>query len=263
VFKDMVREWSSSMGACTIGFVAVQGRGILGLYCLTDQVRPEASQVLRSLMADGYELALLTGDGNNAASAVAEQIGLPPSAVYSQLLPEDKLHLVGSSLERNQRSLFGSSKVMFVGDGINDAPALATADIGVSMGEGAAVAMEMSDVTLMDSNLAKLQDVLDMGRRVRRTVRENIALSLICKVAVVCLTFMGYMTLLYAIASDVGVMLLVTLNGMKLLPRSNDPNSTVAPSVGERRQRRSGRASYASVASQSSAGARHDALELV
>jgi Zn2+/Cd2+-exporting ATPase len=263
-FKDMVREWSSSMGACTVGFVAVQGRGILGLYCLTDQVRPEAAQVLRSLMGQGYEVALLTGDGRNSARAVAEQIGLPPSAVHSQLLPEDKLHLVGSSLERNQRSLFGSSKVMFVGDGINDAPALATADIGVSMGEGAAVAMEMSDVTLMDSNLAKLRDVLDMGQRVRRTVRENIALSLVCKVAVVCLTFMGYMTLLYAIASDVGVMLLVTLNGMKLLPRSNDTNSTLAlPLVGERRQRRSGRASYARVASQSSSGVNPDALELV
>jgi Zn2+/Cd2+-exporting ATPase len=263
-FKDMVREWSSSMGACTVGFVAVQGRGILGLYCLTDQVRPEASQVLHSLMGQGYEVALLTGDGSNSARAVAEQIGLPPSAVYSQLLPEDKLHLVGSSLERNQRSLFGSSKVMFVGDGINDAPALATADIGVSMGEGAAVAMDMSDVTLMDSNLAKLRDVLDMGQRVRRTVRENIALSLVCKVAVVCLTFMGYMTLLYAIASDVGVMLLVTLNGMKLLPRSNDANSTLAlPLVGDGRQRRSGRASYARVASQSSSGVNPDALELV
>jgi cation transport ATPase len=95
---------------------------------------------------------------------------------------------------------------------------LAVADVGVSMGDGAALAMEMSDVTLMDSNLSKLVYVLEMGTRVMFTVQENIILSLACKFVVVALTFGGYMTLLYAIASDVGVMLIVTLNGMKLLP---------------------------------------------
>jgi Zn2+/Cd2+-exporting ATPase len=87
------------------------------------------------------------------------------------------------------------------------------------MGEGAAIAMEMSDVTLMDSSLEKLVYVLKMGKRVMHTVQENIVLSLLCKLAVVGLTFAGSMTLLFAIASDVGVMLLVTLNGLKLLPR--------------------------------------------
>ena len=92
------------------------------------------------------------------------------------------------------------------------------------MGEGAAaLATEMSDVTLMDADLTKLVYVLDMGTRVLHTIRENILLSLFCKLAVVVLTFSGHMTLLYAIASDVGVMLLVTLNGMKLLPGSNAP----------------------------------------
>ena len=100
---------------------------------------------------------------------------------------------------------------------MNDAPALAVADIGCSMGEGAAMAMEMSDVTLMDSNLNKLSYVIYMGRRVLRTVKENILISLVSKMVVVCLTFFGKMTLLLAIASDVGVMLIVTLNGMKLL----------------------------------------------
>jgi magnesium-transporting ATPase (P-type) len=101
---------------------------------------------------------------------------------------------------------------------------LAVADVGVSMGEGVgtALAMEMSDVTLMDSNLQKLEYVLNMGTRVVFTIQENICMSLACKVLVVVLTFAGYMTLLYAIASDVGVMLLVTLNGMKLLPGRAD-----------------------------------------
>ena len=101
---------------------------------------------------------------------------------------------------------------------MNDAPALAVADVGVAMGEGAALAMEMSDVTLMDSNLTKLLYSIQMGARVIRTIRENIIFSLFAKLFVVVLTFAGYMTLLLAIAADVGVMLVVTLNGMKLLP---------------------------------------------
>ena len=107
------------------------------------------------------------------------------------------------------------------------------------MGEGAALSMEMSDVTLMDSlmdsNISKLVYVLKMGARVMGTVRENIFLSLVCKMAVVGLTFAGYMTLLYAIASDVGVMLLVTLNGMCHSARgtstgrtSNEPRDSTA-----------------------------------
>ena len=103
---------------------------------------------------------------------------------------------------------------------IIDGPALAVADIGVAMGEGAALAMEMSDVTLMDSKLDKLLFSIKMGTKVIMTVQENIAFSVAAKVIVITLTFGGKMTLLGAIASDVGVMLLVSINGMKLLPKN-------------------------------------------
>ena len=116
--------------------------------------------------------------------------------------------------------LHRNKQVVFCGDGINDCPSLAVADVGVAMGEGASLALEVGDVTLMDSNLSKLVYVINMGTRVVATIKENIALSLICKLVVVGLTFYGKMTLLFAIASDVGVMLLVTVNGMKLMPRN-------------------------------------------
>ena len=222
--KTSTMSWGDDGG--TVGFIGVEGEGIIGAYCVTDKMRPEAKSVVGSLLFDGYNVVLLTGDGEGAAKAVGRQIGLTEDAIHSQLLPEDKLHFVGSLKQpppRHSLGLFGRHpKVLFCGDGVNDAPALATADIGVSMGEGAAVAMEMSDVTLMDSNLSKILYVLKMGSRVMCTVRENILLSLFCKLVVVGLTFAGYMTLLYAIASDVGVMLLVTVNGMKLLPRNTE-----------------------------------------
>jgi Cd2+/Zn2+-exporting ATPase len=229
--KHIVDQWEVDQGG-TVGFIGVEGIGIVGSYCATDVVRLEAKETVQAFLSSGFDVLMLTGDGAGAAKSVARQVGIPESAVHSQLLPEDKLSFVTklkSTTNENDESDDTPSinicqkerKVLFCGDGVNDAPALAFADVGISMGEGAALAMEMSDVTLMDSNLSKLQYVIHVGSRVLQTIRENIIISLLCKFIVIALTFGGYMTLLLAIASDVGVMLLVTFNGMKLLPRSD------------------------------------------
>jgi len=219
--KNQTEAWSGAGG--TVGFIGIEDKGIVGTFCVTDAIRPEAKDIVKSLLDGGIEVIMLTGDGEGAAQSVAKQIGLPSSAVHSQLLPEDKLHFVGSLIQppaKRCTSCTPKSLVMMVGDGINDAPALAVADVGVAMGEGAALAMEMSDITLMDCNLSKLVYTIKMGTRVVVTIQENIFLSLLAKLMVIGLTLAGKMTLLSAIAADVGIMLIVTLNGIKLLPKT-------------------------------------------
>lgn len=220
--KNLVKEWEESGG--TIGFIGCREDGIIGMFCVKDSVREEARQALDELKKTGIEAYMCTGDSEATAQAVAKEIGMLGHCVNSELLPEDKLRFVEGLMHPEPKELALCRKkryVLFCGDGVNDAPALAAVDIGVSMGEGAAMALEMSDVTLMDSRLTKLPYVIKMGQRVLKTVKENIIISFVAKFAVVLLTFMGKMTLLYAITADVGVMLLVTLNGMKLLPNDH------------------------------------------
>lgn len=216
---ESATKWSEEGG--TVGFIGIEDLGIIGMFCVKDTIRDEASDIIRELQNSGFEVIMLTGDGEGAAQAVGREIGLEKSSIRSQLLPEDKLHFVSGlkgSPANNHASLSGKKKlILMVGDGVNDAPALSVADVGVAMGEGASVAMEMSDVTLMDSNLSKLLFSMNMGAKVIRTVKENIVFSMLVNLIAVVFTFMGKMTLFLAIISDVGVMLLVTLNGMKLL----------------------------------------------
>jgi len=230
--KNIVEEWEDTGG--TVGFIGTN-KQIIGMFCVKDSVREEAKEALQELEEAQIETFMCTGDSNTTAQAVAKEIGIPNHRVNSQLLPQDKLDFV-KTLRRPEPKKFALCQkkqyVLFCGDGVNDAPALAGVHISVSMGGGAAMALELSDVTLMDSRLTKLPYVIKMGQRVLTTVKENIILSFVAKFAVILLTFMGKMTLLYAIASDVGIMLLVTLNGMKLLP--NDDYDPVEPEQNRR-----------------------------
>jgi Cd2+/Zn2+-exporting ATPase len=152
---------------------------------------------------------MLTGDSPQAARRIADKLG-NIDEVHAGLLPAEKL----AQIERLQHY----DAVAMVGDGINDAPALARADIGIAMGGGGtAQAMEIADVVLMQDNLSHVDMALRMARDCRSIVRQNIILSLVVKIAFLAFALLGIATLWMAVVADVGAMVLVTLNGMRLL----------------------------------------------
>jgi Zn2+/Cd2+-exporting ATPase len=185
---------------------------VVGAIGVEDSLRDETREVLAALhrSAPGLRTAMLTGDNERVARDVAQRIG-QVDVVRAGLLPADKL----AAIEQLQRD---HGPVAMVGDGINDAPALARADVGIAMGgAGSAQAMETADVVLMQDDLKRLPAALAIARRNRVIVKQNIALSLGLKLAFLALAIPGLATLWLAVLADVGTTVLVTLNGMRML----------------------------------------------
>ena len=151
--------------------------------------------------------AMLTGDNVNVARAVAEQAGI--DEVQAGLLPDQKVAAVRALCNR-----YGA--VAMVGDGINDAPALAAATVGIAVGSGTGQAIETADVVLMGDGLTKLPHALRLAQATMRTIRTNIALAIGIKVGTMVLVLLGLSTMWLAVLADVGALLLVTLRGMRL-----------------------------------------------
>jgi Cd2+/Zn2+-exporting ATPase len=182
----------------------------LAAFGLRDEARPEAAAAIAALRHNGAErIVMLTGDNDAVARSVAERVGI--DEVHASLLPEEKLARV-----RELEQTTGS--VAMVGDGINDAPALAAARVGVAMGAaGSAIALDSANVALMSDDLSRLPLAMDLAQRAMRIMHQNIAASLLVKGFVVVLVPFGLVTLWMAVAADMGMSLLVTLNGLRLL----------------------------------------------
>jgi Cd2+/Zn2+-exporting ATPase len=182
----------------------------LGLIALSDEVRPEAAAVVDALRRGGVRhVVMLTGDNERTAAAVASRAGV--SEHRSRLLPADKVGAV-----RELADEYGT--IAMVGDGVNDAPALAAASLGIAMGAaGSDTALETADVALMTPEITALPGLLDLGRRTVRTIRANVAFSVATKAVVLVLAAIGIAPLWLAVFADTGVSLLVTLNGLRLL----------------------------------------------
>jgi Cd2+/Zn2+-exporting ATPase len=182
----------------------------IGLLGVADAVRTDAARAVADLRLAGVaHVAMLTGDNPAAAARVAEMVGI--SEYRARLLPEGKTDAVSELREE-----YGL--VAVVGDGINDAPALASADIGIAMGAAASqTALETADVALLGDDLSALPRFIGLGRRTMRIIRQNIALSLAVKAVFLVLAMTGQATLWMAVFADTGIALVVIANGLRLL----------------------------------------------
>ncbi|HLC27650.1 MAG TPA: heavy metal translocating P-type ATPase, partial [bacterium] len=182
---------------------------VMGMITFVDTPRPGARNALDQIKECGLEVVMLTGDNRGAAEAMASQLGI--DRVYYELLPENKVQVV-------QSLTTGGKKVAMVGDGINDAPALAASAVGIAMGgAGTHAALETADIVLMGDDLSQLPLTIRTGRRAVNIIRANIALALLIKAVFLVLTLSGLATLWMALAADMGGSLLVTANGLRLL----------------------------------------------
>lgn len=184
--------------------------GVLGMIALADEIRPETRSAIEQLHEAGIRpVVMLTGDNENTAQAIAREAGI--DEVYAGLSPEQKYEAI-------ERLVADHEPAAMVGDGVNDAPALARASLGLAMGAaGSDAAIETADIALMADDLSKLPWLVEHSRRTLRVIQQNIGFSLAVKVAFVVLTFAGYASLWAAIAADMGASLLVIANGLRLL----------------------------------------------
>ena len=191
----------------TVVYVAVDGR-FLGYLVISDTLKPGAAEAIRHLNTLGTATVMLTGDEAASANAVAKEVGI--DRVYSRLLPQEKLERL-----RTIRKETGAA--MFVGDGINDAPVLAGADVGAAMGSGADAAIEAADVVFMTSDVKAIPQSLEIARRTNQVAWQNVTFALAVKFLVMALGLLGYASMWLAVFADSGVAMLCVLNAIRML----------------------------------------------
>ncbi len=217
---ELMRENGIEPQICdggTVVHVAKDGKYV-GAIVIADQIKEDANQAISQLKKDGCKTVLLTGDNQAAAKKVAQTLAI--DEFHAQLLPQDKAEIVAK--------LKNKDKVAFVGDGINDAPVLATADVGIAMGGvGSDAAIEAADVVLMRDNPTAIAEAKKISKKTLTIVKENIVFSIAVKVAVLILSAIGILDMIsfgmiIAILADVGVCMLAILNSMRAMMTKTD-----------------------------------------
>lgn len=187
--------------------ILLVGNDVAGLVAMRDEPRPDAKTGVEALKAAGMSVIMLTGDNRRSAQAIGGQLGIE---VRAELLPEDKQRIV--------KELQASGAIVGkVGDGINDAPALAAADIGIAMGGGTDVALETADAAVLHGRVGDVAAMVELSRRTMRNIHQNITIALGLKVVFLVTTILGITGLWPAILADTGATVLVTANAMRLL----------------------------------------------
>ena len=227
-------EWHDCHMAGTVIHIS-EGSQYLGHIVINDELKPDSASAIAKLKELGIKnTVMLTGDNERVALAVGEQLGL--SAVHAKLLPSQKV-------ERVEELLGEGNKVAFVGDGINDAPVLTRADVGIAMGAmGSDAAIESADIVLMDDKISKLTTAIKIARKTMRIVNENIWIALAVKVIILVLSAFGIADMWIAVFGDVGVLILAVLNAMRALfaggrapviPAAKNEGKTAAESLAD------------------------------
>ncbi|WP_407453901.1 heavy metal translocating P-type ATPase [Methanobrevibacter sp.] len=206
ISRDEMNKYSGD--GKTLIFVG-NAEKVLGIITVSDKIRDNASDVIADLKNQGVQTVMLTGDNKRAAQSVANEIGI--DYVYSNLMPEDKLNILDTI-----RNKFGD--VAMVGDGINDAPALARSNIGIAMGAaGSDVAIETADIALMQDDISKLPYLFALSRKTMGIIKQNITIAILVKLLCVVLAVMGIITLMMSVGfGDLGLTIFVILNAFRI-----------------------------------------------
>ncbi|MBE6852876.1 MAG: cadmium-translocating P-type ATPase [Ruminococcus sp.] len=186
---------------------ALNGK-LIGCFRITDTLKPDSIEAISALRSSGICTIMLTGDSEGSAAATAGKAGI--DRFFAKLLPEDKLTKL-----RELRKEYGS--VMFVGDGVNDAPVLAGADVSAAMGSGADAAIEAADIVIMNSDMSSVSKAFAIARDTNRTAKQNIVFALLFKAAVMILGLAGFANMWFAVFADTGVSVLCVLNSIRIL----------------------------------------------
>ena len=205
-----VQGYPTEAAAYGTEVLVAEGNVYLGRIIIADEARPDSAEAIADLNGQDIKTVMLTGDAEASANYIAKETGV--SAVRAQLLPQDKLSVV-----QDIRSEYGPT--MFVGDGINDAPVLAGADVGGAMGSGADAAIEAADVVFMRSSLTAIAHVLDLSKATLRVAWQNVVFAIAVKILIMALGLMGYASMWWAVFGDTGVSILCILNSIRILRR--------------------------------------------
>ncbi|GGC78624.1 copper-translocating P-type ATPase [Undibacterium terreum] len=217
--SELEQELSRLEAQAKTVVVLSDGKAILALLAVADSPRQSSLAAIRQMQDMGIRLTMLTGDNRHTAAAIGEQLGI--SDIRAELLPDDKLAAM------NELSSAANAVTGMVGDGVNDAPALARASIGFAMGAaGTDTALETADVALMQDDLRKLPEFIHISRRTAAILWQNIALALGIKAVFFILTLSGHSSLWMAVFADTGTSLLVVLNGLRMLRHKKIPGLT-------------------------------------
>ncbi|KAK1315978.1 Cadmium/zinc-transporting ATPase HMA2 [Acorus calamus] len=196
----------------TIGYIFMDRKPV-GVFSLADTCRTGVAEAIGRLKRQGIKTIMLTGDSSAAAMHVQNQLGHALDTIHAELLPEEKVRIIDGLKKPNRKPT-----VVMVGDGMNDAPALAAADVGISMGlSGSAVAMETGHATLMTNDIGKIAEAVALARRTRWKIFENVGLAISTKAGIVALAIAGHPLLWAAVLADVGTCLIVIFNSTLLL----------------------------------------------